>query len=45
MSADRMTEETDWKDGMNAFRLKIWQEVNELREEINKIKQIIKETP
>ena len=45
MTNDKMADHEDWKDGMNAFRLKIWQEVNELREEINKIKQIIKETP
>ena len=45
MTTDKLTDHEDWKDGMNAFRLKIWQEVNELREEINKIKQIIKETP
>ena len=46
MSTDRMTEETDWKDGMNAFRLKMWTEMTHLQEEINKIKQQIEgETP
>ena len=45
MSADRMTEELDWKDGMNAFRLRIRQEIIELKEEINKIKQQIKGEP
>ena len=46
MSYDKMAEEADWKDGMNAFRLKIWSEMTRLEEEINKIKQEIKgETP
>ena len=46
MSADRITEEADWKDGMNAFRLKMWKEMTHLQEEINEIKQKIKgETP
>ena len=46
MSADRMTEERDWKDGINAFRLKVWKEMTKLEEEINTIKQQIKgETP
>ena len=53
MSTDRMTEETDWKDGMNAYREKSYKEFTEIyhslakiEEEINKIKQQIKgETP
>ena len=35
---DKMMEEADWKDGMNAFRLKIWSEMTHLQEEINRIK-------
>ena len=46
MNSDRITEEADWKDGMNAFRLKMWKEMTHLQEEINEIKQKIKgETP
>ena len=46
MINDRMTEEADWKDGMNAFRFKVLQELTKLEEEINKIKDKIKgETP
>ena len=53
MNTDRMTEEADWKDGMNAFRGKSYKEFTEIyhslakiEEEINKIKQqITGETP
>ena len=40
-----MMEEADWKDGINAFRLKIWKELTHLQEEINKLKQQIKGEP
>ena len=45
MTTDKLTDHEDWKDGMNAFRLRIWQEVNELREEIIELKQKIKGEP
>ena len=45
MINDRMADHEDWKDGMNAFRLKVWQELTRLEEEINKIKQQIKGEP
>ena len=45
MSYDKMAEEADWRDGMNAFRLKMWEELTHLQEEINKIKQQIKGDP
>ena len=53
MSNDRITEEADWKDGMNAFRSKsykefteIYQSLAKIEEEIDKIKDKIKgETP
>ena len=45
MINDKMADHEDWKDGMNAFRLKVWQELTRLEEEINKIKQKIGETP
>ena len=45
-TSDRITEHEDWKDGMNAFRLRVLEEMTRLEEEINKIKQHIKgETP
>ena len=40
-----MMEEADWKDLINAFRLKIWKELTHLQEEINKLKQQIKGEP
>ena len=40
-----MMEEADWKDGINAFRLKMWKELTHLQEEINKLKQQIKGEP
>ena len=43
MSYERITEHEDWKDGVNAFRLKVWEEMTHLQEEINKLKQQIKE--
>ena len=45
MINDKMTEHEDWKDGMNAFRLKVWQELTKLEEEVKKIKQQIKGEP
>tara|TARA_Y100000310_G_scaffold53945_1_gene49480 strand:- start:348 stop:485 length:138 start_codon:yes stop_codon:yes gene_type:complete len=43
MRADKMTEEADWKDGINAFRSLMWKEITHLQEEINKLKQKIGE--
>ena len=52
MSNDRITEEADWKDGMNAFREKsckefteIYQSLSIIEEEIDKIKQKIQGDP
>ena len=52
MNADRITEEADWKDGINAFREKsckefteIYQSLSMIEEEINKIKQKIQGDP
>ena len=53
MTTDKLTDHTDWRDGMNAFREKSYKEFTEIyhslakiEEEINKIKQTIKgETP
>ena len=45
MINDRMADHEDWKDGMNAFRLKVWQELTRLEKEINEIKQQIKGEP
>ena len=43
---DKIANDADWRDGINAFRLKVWSEMTKLEEEINKIKQEIKgETP
>ena len=45
MTADKLTDHADWKDGMNVFRLKVYQDIKRLDEEIKKLKQQIKETP
>ena len=52
MSNDRIAEEADWKDGMNAFREKsckefteIYQSLSKIEEEIDKIKQKIQGDP
>ena len=42
---DKVAYHEDWKDGMNAFRLKMWEELIHLQKEINKIKQQIKGEP
>ena len=51
MSTDKLTDHEDWKDGMNAFRLKMWEELTHcytkislMQEEINKINNKLKET-
>ena len=45
MRTDKIAVHEDWKDGMNAFRLKVWAEMTHLQEEINKLKQQIKGDP
>ena len=48
MSADRndkMAAEADWRDGMNAFRLKVYENLEKLNEELQELKQIIKGEP
>ena len=52
MTTDKLTDHADWKDGMNAFRLKsckefteIYQSLSKIEEEINKIKQKIQGDP
>ena len=46
MTADRLTEEADWKDGMNIFRLRVIEQLDGILEvldilekEITKLKQ------
>jgi len=42
---DRITEHADWREGMNAFRLKATEKIEQLQLEIDKLKQQIKEIP
>jgi hypothetical protein len=42
---DKMMEEADWKDGMNQFRLRISQDLEEIFKQLEEIKQIIKGEP
>ena len=45
MINDRITEDADWKDGMNAFRLKVYKEITEIYQDLAKIEsQILKLT-
>ena len=39
MLSDRITEEADWKDGMNIFRQVAQKEIAALKEEVNKLKK------
>ena len=41
--SDKITQDADWRDGINAFRLRVREEMEVLRLEINKLKQQIKE--
>ena len=42
----RITEEIDWKDGINQFRLRVMEDMIELKKEIEELKQQLKgETP
>ena len=43
MIADRMTEDADWRDGMDHFRLRVYQDLKEIFKQLEEIKQIIKE--
>ena len=42
---DKITRDADWQDGMNIFRQRVWQDIERLNEEIEKIKQLIKGEP
>ena len=41
MSYDRLAEEADWKDGMNAFREKILKEITEIYHSLAEIRNAI----
>ena len=41
MNTDKMTEDADWRDGMNAFRGKISKEITEIYQSIAKIESHI----
>ena len=46
MMSDRITEDADWKEGMNAFRLNVIKSLAIINEELKEIKQQIKgDTP
>jgi len=42
---DKLADHADWKEGMNAFRLQVMQSLAIINEEIETIKDKIKETP
>ena len=41
---DRMRDDADWKDGMNAFRLSIMTELIEINIKIDKLTKVLDET-
>ena len=41
MNSDKITDEADWKDGINVFRLYVRQEIELLKKEIEHLKKII----
>jgi|TARA_R100000049_G_C1860597_1_gene24261 hypothetical protein len=43
MISDRITEDYDWRDGINQFRLRINQDLEEIFKQLEEIKQTIKE--
>ena len=43
--SNKMAEEADWKEGINAFRENTRRTIELLEQEISKIKQLIKEIP
>ncbi len=45
MTSDRITEDRDWKDGINQFRLRMFEEMKKLNEKIEKLQQIKEKTP
>ena len=45
MTSDRITEDRDWKDGINQFRLKMFEEMKKLNEKIEKLQQIKEKPP
>jgi|6_EtaG_2_1085325.scaffolds.fasta_scaffold22335_3 hypothetical protein len=45
MTSDRITEDCDWKDGINQFRLRMFEEIKKLNEKIEKLQQIKEKTP
>jgi len=46
MISDRITEDADWRDGIDQFRIKILEEIKQINEKLEKLKQQVKgETP
>ena len=39
MRSDRITEDYDWKDGINQFRLKILKEIKDINEKLEELQQ------
>ena len=39
MISDKITEDLDWRDGMNHFRLKILEEIKLINEKLEKLNQ------
>ena len=40
---DKMTNDADWKDGMNAFRLQVIESLSVINEAIKKLQEKLKE--
>ena len=41
--SDKITQDADWRDGINAFRLDVRNQIEQIMLEINELKQQLKE--
>ena len=39
MSSDRITEDRDWRDGINQFRLRILEDLRKINEKLEELQQ------
>ena len=39
MSSDRITEDRDWRDGINQFRLRMLEELKQINEKLEELQQ------
>ena len=42
---DRITEDRDWRDGINQFRLKVLEEIKQINEKLEELQKTKEKTP